>query len=115
MDGKKLQKGNHVMDHLRSKKRSSKHHEYGTNVHMSSHYEAEAGHNNFTDLSLMMQRIRDEGGASGSSGGCSVSNTLSVEEVDELVDTFISRFYNNITPEKQRSYRTYQEMFARGI
>jgi hypothetical protein len=43
----------------------------------------------------MMERNRDGRGASSSLGGCCVSHTMSVEEVDELIDTFISRFYNN--------------------
>ena len=71
-------------------------------------HDAASDHNN---LSLVSETISDGGGAS----GCSVNNTaVSAEEVDELADAFISRFYNNVRLEKQRSYRSYQEMLARG-
>ena len=119
-----------VMDLLRRKKRSSNHD--GINFimnststvlkldylshHMTLH-DCTASHNNNNNTyfslqpSLMMERISNGRELS----GCSVNNTaVSAEEVDELADAFISRFYNNVRLEKQRSCKSYQEMLARG-
>jgi hypothetical protein len=119
----------HIMDLLRRKKRCN----HGINILLNSTptvpkldylsqdvrlHEAATGPNDNTYFSLqpslIMERIRDGGGASGNSGGCSVNNTASVEEVDDLADAFISRFYNNMRLERQQSYTRYQEMLARG-
>lgn len=114
MDVEKL-KDIHVLDHLlKRKKRSCSHVVNSTSrvltLHHLSHPVHEAAEGR-SDLSLMIEGTFE---GSGASQVCSVSNIVSVEEVDELADAFISRFYNNMRLERQQSYSRYEEMLARG-
>eukprot|EP01018_Ginkgo_biloba_P026882 Gb_14444 [translate_table: standard] len=46
-------------------------------------------------------------------GACVSSSDISLEEVDQLADAFISSFHNKMRLEKQQSYKRYQDMLAR--